>query len=198
VCINNFRLAFLQCYSQPLWRQSVVATSSFDGSSFNGGLIMYCPRCGAQAADTGTFCRNCGTSLSIITEALAGKLVPAVEAASGSEGPKKPRTMVEGISALARGLGFAAVGLAVLHFGPAGEFWWYWMLIPAFTSMGSGIAMIAEVKSRSKGAARSRSQVDAARSTGALPEAEAQGISPPPSVVEATTRRLDRSRQDAN
>ncbi len=34
---------------------------------------MFCPKCGIQNPETGKFCRQCGTDLSPVADALAGK-----------------------------------------------------------------------------------------------------------------------------
>ena len=34
---------------------------------------MFCPKCGTQNPETGKFCRTCGTDLSPVSDALAGK-----------------------------------------------------------------------------------------------------------------------------
>ena len=73
--------------------------------------------------------------------------------------------------------------------------WWFWMLIPAFSLVGSGVAQYIRLKEREKKSflpgnmgqpsIQTRRPVDAlpTRNTGEL-------VAPPPSVTEGTTRHL--------
>jgi hypothetical protein len=93
------------------------------------------------------------------------------------------------------GIAFMIIALA-LGFSRMGFGWWFWMLIPAFSLMGSGVAQYMRLKEREKqsflpGTMASppvppRRHVDefpAARNTGEL-------VPPPASVTEGTTRHL--------
>ena len=92
------------------------------------------------------------------------------------------------------GLAFLLVSIA-LSFSPMGRGWWFWMMIPAFSMMGSGIAQYIRMRER-KGAvgganlsqpampiSSARVEAFAAPNTGEL-------MAPPPSVTEGTTRHL--------
>ncbi|MGI9105935.1 MAG: zinc-ribbon domain-containing protein, partial [Pyrinomonadaceae bacterium] len=35
---------------------------------------MYCPKCGTQNVDDASFCRGCGANVSLIPQALDGRL----------------------------------------------------------------------------------------------------------------------------
>ena len=93
------------------------------------------------------------------------------------------------------GIAFLLVSIA-LSFSPVGRGWWFWMLIPAFSMMGSGVAQYIRAKDQQQqrtlgGATFNQpamsapppSEVFAARNTGEL-------MAPPPSVTEGTTRHL--------
>lgn len=151
---------------------------------------MYCPKCGMQTTDSAAFCRSCGTDLGIVTQALTGALVPADEYDRKGKKRKKPATMTEGISTLSSGLGFIAAAIATLFYAPAGEIWWYWLLIPAFACIGSGTGMLIEVKKR-QAQVRGYQLAAPAATTNGLPSAQPHSIAAPPSVVESTTRQLD-------
>lgn len=103
---------------------------------------MYCPECGMQATDSVTFWRSCGSNLSLVSQALTGNLV-AADVKRGDGKRKRLPTAGEAITWFFSGLGFVAVALATLLFAPAGRFWWYWMLIPAFSSIGRAVAVLA-------------------------------------------------------
>ncbi len=44
--------------------------------------MMYCPKCGTNNIDNASFCRACGTNLSLVPQALTGHL-PAPPAGHG-------------------------------------------------------------------------------------------------------------------
>jgi hypothetical protein len=86
-----------------------------------------------------------------------------------------------------------AIGLA---FSRMGGGWWFWMLIPAFSMMGTGVAQYIRIRERENKALlpgtinqpfmQPPPRVDAlpTRNTGEL-------VAPPPSVTEGTTRHLE-------
>jgi hypothetical protein len=92
------------------------------------------------------------------------------------------------------GVAFLLVSMA-LAFSRMGRGWWFWMLIPAFSMIGTGVAQYIRIKEREKQALRAGSfgqpamqatpQVNSfpVRNTGEL-------VAPPPSVTEGTTRHL--------
>ncbi|HEV7797897.1 MAG TPA: hypothetical protein VGO73_07070 [Pyrinomonadaceae bacterium] len=93
-----------------------------------------------------------------------------------------------------KGIAFLFVCLA-LWYTRTGYGWSLWLLIPAFSMMGAGIAQYMRLKQREKrsfpnsglgqASMQSPRQVDAfpVRATGKL-------VAPPPSVTEGTTRHL--------
>src|SRR5258708_25619506 len=107
---------------------------------------MFCPNCATQNADSTRFCRSCGANLSLVPQALTGQLP---EAGSGRRKERHGRhrddqrtpNMANGIAQTVMGIGFLIVALAC-RYAPAGHIWWFWMLIPAFTILGKGIAEI--------------------------------------------------------
>jgi hypothetical protein len=92
------------------------------------------------------------------------------------------------------GIAFLLVAIS-LAFSRMGGGWWFWMLIPAFSMMGTGVAQYIRLKEREKKSFRPGTmeqpsmmpprRVDAfpTRNTGEL-------VPPPPSVTEGTTRHL--------
>jgi hypothetical protein len=167
---------------------------------------MYCPKCGAQNAEDIKFCRVCGTNLSLVPQALTGQLPEGPSDTRHGRQRRRDRdhdgspNLGHGITKAFVGLGFLMVASA-LSFSPAGKFWWYWMLIPAFASLGKGIAEIVTFKYAQKqqlGQPHSPQAtlppaVPRVRNTGELapPSPPAFNPLPPPSVTEGTTRHLD-------
>ncbi|MGH9875093.1 MAG: zinc ribbon domain-containing protein [Pyrinomonadaceae bacterium] len=165
---------------------------------------MFCPKCAAQNLDGASFCRVCGANISLLPQALSGQLPQASEDDDSDSGigcgkrGKRGRRRKLGLDSAFRNafMGFAFLLIAIaLGFSRMGTGWWFWMLIPAFSMMGTGVAQYIRIKEREKRAylpnamgqpaIASPRRVDAfpARNTGEL-------IPPPPSVTEGTTRHL--------
>lgn len=156
---------------------------------------MYCPKCATENSDETKFCRSCGSNLSLVPQALTGRLP---EARSGRRRHRNrdiergsSATLASGITKIFMGLGFVFVSLAAFAFGPAGRIWWFWMLIPAFTMLGKGISEIVSFKygpNLTQGT--SKPAMPPAVKTGELPPRN-EALFPPASVTEQTTRHLD-------
>ena len=92
------------------------------------------------------------------------------------------------------GLAFFVVTIA-LAFSEAGNGWWFWMLIPAFSCLGSGLAQYVRYKEARKQSVplpvSNQGSLDAP-GQGSFPPARptAELMTPPPSVTEGTTRHL--------
>ena len=160
---------------------------------------MFCPKCAAQNLDGASFCRVCGANISLVPQALTGQLPPAMEEDESRMSRRARRrhgkpSLDSVFKNVFMGIAFLFVSLA-LAFSRMGYGWWFWMLIPAFSMMGSGVAQYIRLREYKKQAyfpnalsqpARpSPRRVDSfpTRSTGEL-------VPPPPSVTEGTTRHL--------
>jgi hypothetical protein len=167
---------------------------------------MYCPKCATQNAEpkqilmqttiplepSPLFCRSCGANLSLIPQALTGRLPFQPKHRKDLE-RDGPATLANGISKLFMGVGFLLVSFACYFFAPAGKLWWFWMLIPAFAMLGKGIAEIVSVKlSPNMPKGFSQQAVAPPPQTGALPPGNDMYF-PSGSVTEQTTRHLDPS-----
>lgn len=161
---------------------------------------MFCQKCGGQNPDNGKFCRSCGTDLGNVSSGLPTPQQPLQ--LLNHKG--KPIHLESAITKMFTGLAFLAVSIA-LAFSQMGRGWWFWMLIPAFGSLGSGIAQYMQLRRAEKGqpgfvGSNSTSTISGAPST-ALPPPQTEWASPasryktgdlvPPSVTENTTRHLD-------
>ena len=90
-------------------------------------------------------------------------------------------------------LGVAFLIISIALSKSIGGGWWFWMLIPAFSLMGTGVAQYIRLK-------ESRDSFDGSRSfpnrVAAPPPREiprrntGELVPPPPSVTEGTTRHL--------
>jgi hypothetical protein len=168
---------------------------------------MFCPKCGTQNPDDGRFCRSCGADLGNVSAALSGKI-------------PKPQYIVDprkrGVSwehattKIFTGLAFLTVSLILAFTGKFnGQNWWFWLLIPAFGSLGSGIAQVVQLKKLEKREAgfappSTPNVISSAPPNNALPPTQTDYVAPPTtsiydtgelaerpgSVTENTTRHL--------
>ena len=155
---------------------------------------MYCPRCATHNNDDTKYCRSCGANLSLVPQALSGRLPePSRSRRHRRHEHDGPATLEGGITKLFMGIGFILVAAGAFFFAPAGHIWWFWMLVPAFALLGRGIAEIVSLKFGA-GLTQPSSQTS-------LPTESHVGQLPPrgdaahqqPSVTEQTTRQLDRT-----
>ncbi len=163
---------------------------------------MFCPKCGTQNPETGKFCRSCGTDLGNVSQALTGNL-------------RQPQTLVDhkgrpvswerAIMKMFSGLAFLAVSIFLAMSG-TGRGWWFWLLIPAFTSLGYGVAQWIQLRKFERGmpvySPGSSTPSLRGPDLSALPPNQTEYIAPPesryktgdlvpPSVTDNTTRHLE-------
>lgn len=151
---------------------------------------MFCPKCATQNLDGASFCRSCGANISLVPQALSGQLArPNEEKALtdneacavpvGRRG-RRELTLDVAFKNIFIGIAFLLISIALSRSIGAG--WWFWMLIPAFGLMGSGVAQYI----------RLREQQNRPRPSLPPPPVRATEhlMSPPASVTEGTTRHL--------
>jgi hypothetical protein len=163
---------------------------------------MFCPKCGGQNPENGKFCRSCGTDLGVVSSALSSPSQPP--ALVNRRG--RPISWESSITKFATGIAFLVIAIVLGVTNMAGgRVWWFWMLIPAFTMMGSGVAQYVQLRKAEKGqlaAAPLASQAAFPAKTGAaLPPQSTEFVVPesryktgdlvPPSVTDGTTRHLE-------
>src|SRR5215204_493900 len=106
---------------------------------------MFCQKCGTQNPDTGKFCRQCGVDLGNGGAAISTQPQRPLVNHKG-----KPIHWEGAITKLFTGLAFFIISI-VLAFSGSGRGWWFWLLIPAFGSLGTGIAQYIQLKKVEKG-----------------------------------------------
>lgn len=158
---------------------------------------MFCPKCATQNLDGASFCRVCGANISLVPQAISGQLQVENEGACGITSRRR-RGKEVGLDSAFRsafmGLGFLFVSIA-LSFSAVGRGWWFWMLIPAFSMMGTGVAQYIRFKDQEKkalanGSAR-QPMFQQPTQVGSLPRRNTGELLPtPPSITEGTTRHL--------
>ena len=161
---------------------------------------MFCPKCGGQNPEEGKFCRSCGTGLGNVSSALLAP--PQPQRLVNHKG--KPVHWEGAIAKLFTGLAFLVVSIA-LAFSNTGRGWWFWMLIPAFGSLGSGVAQYMQLRRAEKGqpvyTSAAAGSVIAGSPNPALPPQQTEWPQPesryktgdlvPSSVTDNTTRHLE-------
>ncbi|MBX3282721.1 MAG: hypothetical protein KF756_09625 [Acidobacteria bacterium] len=161
--------------------------------------MMFCPKCGQKNPEGGRFCRGCGTDLGGVSGSLSAGVSQALTCEKG-----KPVTYERAIKKIFTGLAFLAIaiGLGVSRMGYG---WWFWMLIPAFASLGAGFAQYLQLRRYEKGqttfSGGMPNQITSAPATYGLPAREPEyasvesryktGDLVPPSVTDNTTRHLE-------
>ena len=156
---------------------------------------MYCPNCAAMNNDDTKFCRVCGANLSLVPQALSGKLPTGrskgeIKCDLPHKGKHNREPSIgRGIQQVSMGVGFMLVAMAIGLFG-GGRGWWFWLLIPAFIFLGKGVADIVTAKMELNSGAARASMPPAPRAV-EMPPHNTGPIVPPPSVTEQTTRHLD-------
>ncbi|HEX2639095.1 MAG TPA: zinc-ribbon domain-containing protein [Pyrinomonadaceae bacterium] len=163
---------------------------------------MFCPKCGTENPETGRFCRSCGSDLGNVAVALSGAL-PQPQNLVDHKG--RPVSLDRAIIKIFTGIAFLAVTIALVMSG-SGRGWWFWMLIPAFTTLGAGIAQLIQLKNAQRSTAGLASpqqrNIGAAVQNPGLPPSRTDYVSPaesryktgdlvPPSVTDSTTRHLE-------
>ncbi len=165
---------------------------------------MFCPKCGQQNPETGKYCRSCGTDLGNVSSALSG-VVPQPKALLDRKG--KPISYEGAVTKFFTGFAFIIIACILGYTGAAGgQNWWYWMLIPGFGSLGSGIAQLLQIRRAESGRpiyspVESQPAFQPYQNPASLPQPQTQFVSPesryktgdlvPPSVTDNTTRHLD-------
>jgi hypothetical protein len=152
---------------------------------------MFCPKCATQNLDGASFCRSCGANISLVPQALTGEMTKpetVVEVGCGvRRRGGRELTLDLAFKNMFLGVAFLLVSIVLSRSG-MGAGWWFWLLLPAFSMMGTGIAQWIRVRDREK-----RNSLQAPRFNRAFserPRNPDELMPPAPSVTEGTTRHL--------
>lgn len=166
---------------------------------------MFCPKCGVENPDNGKFCRSCRANISNVSAALTGK---SPDLPYTIDPRKRGVSWQNAITKISTGVAFLVISLILGLTGKiSADKWWFWLLIPAFTLVGSGVAQIFQLKKIEKieaGFAPQDKQntITSSQNNHALPPMQTDYIKPQgsiydtgefvvqPSVTENTTRHL--------
>jgi len=121
---------------------------------------------------------------------------PAEEVEEGKRRPGKEVTLDQSFKNIFLGVAFLLVAIALSR-SMMGRGWWFWMLLPAFSMMGTGIAQYIRVREREKRASLAAPPAMQAFPNRAdlfqsqmPPRNPDELMAPAPSVTEGTTRHL--------
>lgn len=156
---------------------------------------MFCPKCATQNVDGASFCRSCGANISLIPQALSGKLPEAPAEGCDEFGFRRKRSSEPSIDnavrSLMMGVAFAVISVLVSKYSPGGWTWWYWMLIPAAIFFSRGVSGLVRMKQAKVQSANSPSpQLNSVRPAELPVPRTGELMTPVPSVTEGTTRHL--------
>jgi hypothetical protein len=165
---------------------------------------MYCPQC-ASPIDGVKFCRSCGANVSLVPQALTGQLPPAGDAGQefqhgtrfrSGQAVTDTRFVIEFFAAI----GFLIASFIVLFGVPAGVFWGWSLLIPAFMLLGGAVGGYMKYRDqrRLEEASTTHYGTQAFQTNQPVPQISAPTNSelvPPSSITEDTTKHLDPSRR---
>jgi hypothetical protein len=165
---------------------------------------MFCPKCATQNLDDARFCRSCGTDISLVPQAMTGQLAARLSADENTPyGRRRLRRAHRGgapsieraVKNLFMGVAFIFIAFAVKTWAPAGNIWWFWMLLPAAAMLADGVGAYLRLVSEGKTHApqtytQAQPSIPPPRRAGSLTPADTGEMLPPPSVTEGTTRHL--------
>jgi hypothetical protein len=167
-------------------------------------------------SETGKFCRSCGTDLTPVSEALSGKpkskmhefgmIIEPIQPIGPRTKKEKSVSWESMISTSFVGVAFLIISIILGVTGLANASrWWFWLLIPAFAMLGTGLAQYIQLKkSEQKHIPQSEPETVKSfnqTSNANLPPSQTEYVAPdsryktgdlvPPSVAEGTTRHLE-------
>jgi hypothetical protein len=154
---------------------------------------MFCPKCATQNLDGASFCRTCGANISLVPQALTGQIANAPDEEVGHRRGRrrnrdsKEATLDQAFKNAFMGIAFLLIAIVLSRLA-IGQTWWFWMLLPAFSMMGTGIAQYIRVREKEKRTALQPPPVD--RAFPERPRNVDELMPPAPSVTEGTTRHL--------
>ena len=106
---------------------------------------MFCPKCATQNLDGASFCRTCGANISLVPQALTGQIANApeedVDHRRRRRRNSKEVTLDQAFKNAFMGIAFLLIAIVLSRLA-MGQTWWFWMLLPAFSMMGTGIVRV--------------------------------------------------------
>lgn len=156
---------------------------------------MFCPKCATQNVDGASYCRSCGANISLVPQALTGQLPVADKQQWPDRHSRRRRrhepSIEEAIRNITMGVAFAIISILVGKYAPAGQIWWFWMLIPSFACFAKGFSELARLRIMKKERSNyAQPQLNSVRQQNLSAPNTSDLMAPAPSVTEGTTRHL--------
>ena len=152
---------------------------------------MFCPKCATQNLDGASFCRTCGANISLVPQALTGQIANApeedVDHRRRRRRNSKEVTLDQAFKNAFMGIAFLLIAIVLSRLA-MGQTWWFWMLLPAFSMMGTGIAQYIRMREKEKRTLLQAPPVG--RTFPERPRNPDELMPPAASVTEGTTRHL--------
>src|SRR5262245_40859245 len=148
---------------------------------------MYCPRCATQNIESAKFCRACGANLSLVSQALSGRLPEAQPHYAEARSQRRKPNFGLGLTKAAAGFAILLLLASTFTRGTPGLFE-LWLIIPAFILVGKGFSEIIRARSDERRAISTYPPPPALRTNELSPSFDQLA---PRSVTEGTTRRMD-------
>jgi zinc-ribbon domain len=152
---------------------------------------MFCPKCATQNLEGASFCRTCGANISLVPQALTGQLIQQPDAdleacATGRRRGRRELTLDQSFKNIFLGVAFLLIAIVLSR--SIGSAWWFWLLLPAFSLMGKGVAQFIRVRDRERQASLGAPPMMRTFPEQSRTPDELRG--PVASVTEGTTRHL--------
>ncbi|HKF57067.1 MAG TPA: zinc ribbon domain-containing protein [Blastocatellia bacterium] len=155
---------------------------------------MYCPKCAAENSDGSKFCRQCGSNIALVPQALSGMLPDGRE--SDEVAATKIAGKVEsGVKKTVIGLCFALAAAVMML---SGRHDGLVFLVPAAILLGKGVSQILALRYLKYAGLLTVPKASQPGTTGSLDQSRERLLDTPipPSVTEHTTRHMNQPAQD--
>jgi hypothetical protein len=163
---------------------------------------MYCPKCGTENPNDGSFCRGCGANLVNVLAFVEGTITTEGNSVADE---KNAHLYSSGVRNVILAMGFVVASIFIKSM-PGDTYFWLLSLFPGICLLASGITRILkfeELKKLREEKISNARLFPQSQPIQSLPPSQADYIKPrskykteelverPPSVTEETTRHLD-------
>jgi hypothetical protein len=154
---------------------------------------MFCPKCATQNVEGASYCRICGSNISLVPQALSGQLANQQEEARYDDRQlsRRAASRDRAIRSLLMGVVFATMLALTSAFSTGKTHWYFWLLLPAMLMFSRGFAELIRLQVRSRRHTALQSPLSSARPLDLSAAKTGELITAAPSVTEGTTRLLE-------